>query len=249
MCPPTLPKWLKMRKLQREAASEKSGSPWISGASLCDFLGLDLFLQLGGNHGAKSLHRTWATKLRVLEVSTRRFTIRFQPLWLRFHGIHRFKGSAILTLLVVGLIICAIWCVLWACEVLGGTRVARSKSSCLNPVNGRLPASKEKLCRRIQLAQNGKHMEPPFVPQRTRGNHRARTFSPAARLGTIPLPSKIKHFFSWVSAFVGYIWGMPKSQKKHLAKDTSTNSTRTRQAWNFEGNLNQLVSTIQIPCI
>lgn len=74
MFPPTLPKWLKMRKLQREAASEKSGPPWISGASLCDFLGLDFCLQLGGNHGAKSLHRSWATKLRVLEVSTRRFT-------------------------------------------------------------------------------------------------------------------------------------------------------------------------------
>ena len=42
-----LPKWLKMRKLQREAASEKSASPWISGASLCDFVGVGFLFAAG----------------------------------------------------------------------------------------------------------------------------------------------------------------------------------------------------------
>ncbi len=241
---PTLLKWLKIRKLQREAASEKSGSQWISGESLYDFFaaGRQPWCQKSA-----PLLSNKTTGSRSLREAT------YYPFSTVFTEIPGSKGSAILTLqrfvklfLPFNHSTMPQRCVLCACEVLGGTRAARSTSSCLKRSMG-LPRAAESFAEWFKWRKMATKWNRIFFHSASEVITEHERLLQLCSWVPYHCPPK-SSTLSWVSVFLGYVWGMPKCQKCHLLKDRSTNRTRARQAWN-EGNLNQLVSTIQIPYI
>ena len=156
---PTLPKWLKIRKLQREAASEKSGSQWISGESLYDFFaaGRQPWCQKSA-----PLLSNKTTGSRSLREAT------YYPFSTVFTEIPGSKGSAILTLQRFVKLFFTIQPQHHATAMCSlrlrssGRDSGREKYVFMPQAVHGFAKSSGKLCRMIQVAQNGNQMESHF---------------------------------------------------------------------------------------